>query len=42
MLTIEALKNLAAVVCGVEASAVTGDTIPEVIKYIADHYPTAG
>lgn len=37
---IEALKNLASVVCGVELSAVTGDTIAEVIKFIADNYPT--
>lgn len=41
--TVEALKNLAVVVCGVELSEVEGDTIDEVIQYIADNYkaPTA-
>lgn len=39
MTNIEALKNLAAVVCGVEVTAVTGTTIAEVIQFIADNYP---
>lgn len=42
MTNVEALKNLAVVVCGVELSAVTGDTIAEVIQFIADNYQAAG
>lgn len=36
---VTALKNLAAKVCGVEVTAVTGETIADVINYIAEHYP---
>lgn len=39
MTNVEALKNLAAVVCSVEVTAVTGTTIAEVIQFIADNYP---
>ena len=39
MTKLDALKNLAAVVCGVDVSAVTGTTIAEVIQFIADNYP---
>ena len=39
MTNVEALKNFAAVVCGVEVTAVTGTTIAEVIQFIADNYP---
>lgn len=39
MTTIEALKNLAvAMGCADSVDAVTGDTIPEVIQFIADNY----
>ena len=38
MSNVIALKNLAAVVCGVKADKVPGTTIAEVIQYIADHY----
>ncbi len=40
MTNFEALKKLAAVVCGVEDSAVTGSTISEVLTFIAENYPT--
>ena len=40
MTTIEALKNLAvAMGCATDAESVTGDTIPEVIQFMADNYP---
>lgn len=39
MLTIDALKKLASVICNVDVSAVTGDTIAEVVLFIADNYP---
>ena len=43
MTTIEALKNLAvALGCAESADKVTGDTIPEVIQFMAENYPTAG
>lgn len=35
---VTALKNLAVVVCGVELEAVEGETIAEVIQFIADNY----
>lgn len=38
---VTALKNLAVVVCGVELEAVKGETIAEVIQFIADNYATA-
>lgn len=43
MLTIEALKELAAVVIGggLTADAVPGTTIPEVLRYLAANYPGA-
>lgn len=41
MTNVEALKQLAATVCGVEVTAVTGDTIAEVILFIANNYPKA-
>ena len=41
MTNVEALKQLAAKMCGVEVTAVTGDTIAEVIMFIANNYPTA-
>lgn len=38
-----ALKNLAvAIGCANNIEAVTGDTIAEVIQFIADNYPSAG
>lgn len=39
MTNVEALKNLAAVVCGVDVSSVKGTTTAEVIQFIADNYP---
>lgn len=40
MTTIEALKNLAVVLgCAANAGAVKGETIPEVLQFIADNYP---
>lgn len=37
--TVKALKNLAvAMGCAAKADAVTGDTIAEVIQFIADNY----
>ncbi len=39
MSNVEALKNLAAVVCGVEVADVNGTTTAEVIQFIADNYP---
>ena len=42
MTTIEALKNLAvALGCAESADKVTGDTIADVIQFIADNYPTS-
>lgn len=42
MTTIEALKELAvALGCATDVESVTGDTIPEVIKFIADNYTGA-
>lgn len=42
MTTVEALKELAAVVVGgITAADVPGTSIPEVIMYIAENYPTA-
>lgn len=43
MTTVEALKNLAAKVCNVKPAKVKGNTIAEVIQFIADNYkaPTA-
>ena len=38
---VNALKNLAAVMTGTTADKVTGNTIAEVINYIADNYPTS-
>ena len=38
MSNVTALKNLAAVVCGVKAENVPGRTIAEVIQFIADNY----
>lgn len=43
MTNVEALKELAAkIVDGVTVDDVPGTTIAEVIKYIADNYPTGG
>lgn len=40
---VTALKNLAvAMGCAENVAAVTGDTIAEVIQFIADNYPSAG
>lgn len=39
MSNVKALKNLAAVVCGVDVSTVHGTTTAEVIQFIADNYP---
>lgn len=40
--TVIALKNLAVKLgCAASADAVTGDTIAEVIQFMADHYPTS-
>ena len=40
MTTIEALKNLAvAMGCAENVAGVTGNTIPEVIQFMADNYP---
>lgn len=41
MSTVEALKNLAVVVCGVKRETVTGTTVAEVIQFIADNYKKA-
>lgn len=41
MTNIEALKQLAAKVCKVDVSEVTGSTIAEVITFMAEHYPAA-
>lgn len=38
MSNVTALKNLAAVLCGVKAEKIPGRTIAEVIQYIADYY----
>ena len=38
MKIVKSLKNLAAKMCGVEASAVTGDDKCDVIDYIAENY----
>jgi len=40
MTNFEALKKLAAVVCGVKESAVKGNTIAKVLAFIAENYPT--
>lgn len=42
MTTVEALKELAAKVCKVPADKINGSTVPEIIMYIAENYPTAG
>lgn len=40
--TVIALKNLAVKLgCAASADAVTGDTIAEVLQFMADHYPTS-
>lgn len=36
---VTALKNLAAVITGTKADKIDGDTIADVINYIADNYP---
>lgn len=42
MTTVEALKNLAvAMGCAAKADAVKGETIPEVLQFIAENYPSA-
>lgn len=38
MTTIEALRELAIKVCGVNTADVSGETVAEVIAYIAEHY----
>lgn len=38
MSNLEALRNLASVVCGVKPEKVTGETIAEVIQFMADNY----
>lgn len=38
MTTIEALKNLAAKICGVKVDKVTGATTAEVIQFMANNY----
>lgn len=38
MNTVEALKNLAAKICGVKPEKVKGTTTAEVIQFIADNY----
>lgn len=41
--TVIALKNLAVKLgCAEKATDVTGDTIADVIQFMADQYPTAG
>lgn len=42
MSNVSALKNLAAVVCGVEVTAVPGNTNAEVIQFMADNYGDSG
>ena len=38
--TVIALKNLAVKLgCAASADAVTGDTIAEILQFMADHYP---
>lgn len=40
--TVIALKNLAVKLgCAENAAAVTGDTIADVLQFMADHYPTS-
>ena len=40
MTTLDALKNLAVTLgCATDVASVTGETIPEVIQFIADNYP---
>lgn len=40
MTTIDALKNLAvALGCASDIDSVKGDTIPEIVQFIADNYP---
>ena len=40
MTTIDALKNLAVVLgCATDKGSVTGDTLAEVIQFIADNFP---
>ena len=39
MSNLEALKNLASVICGVPVDKITGTKIAEVIQFIADNYP---
>lgn len=36
---VTALKNLAAVITGTKADKIDGNTIADVINYIADNYP---
>lgn len=40
--TLLALKNLAVKITGKTLAEVTGDTVDEVIQFIADNYPTSG
>lgn len=40
MTNVEALKNLAVKITGKALNEVTGETIAEVIQFIADNYPT--
>ena len=41
--TVIALMNLAVKLgCAENAAAVAGDTIAEVLQFMADHYPTSG
>lgn len=39
MTNVEALKNLAVKITGKTLKEVTGETIAEVIQFIADNYP---
>lgn len=38
MLTIVSLKNLAVTLCGVTYEEIKGDTVAEVLQYIADNH----
>lgn len=40
MSTVEALRNLAAVICGVDVKTVKGKSTAQIIQFIADNYPT--
>lgn len=39
--TLKALKNLAVKITGKTLAEVKGDTVDEVIQFIADNYPTS-